>query len=378
MHKIFISYCREDENVAMELYNFLKLYGFSPWIDKFDLLPGQEWDSTVNAALRKSDFIIPLLSKNSTQKRGYIQREFKQALDFCLDKLESDIFIIPIKLGECEIPDKLAKYQFLDYEKENSFSKIVDSICYKKPRLEGEFDDSITEEIYSNFRIENIREQGSLDFKGYNLSQVLQLNKISNGIEGYLLVLMDSKRKSFIGGIKYDGYTLASIPYFEYKAPCWDCNQSFLLILDSQYRVLYHQYLGREAARIDRVFLYKNGMYPTYILTTDYSAEMGSYNGPISRFFEVDEKGFKFILNGDSLMSSLKSQWVIEHRKERNRILYKTCRPDWRGNEQFFVSKLKVYECNGLEWVMKESQKDQFWETFGDKVPELIKEFSEL
>src|SRR4051812_48260387 len=102
MRKIFISYCREDESVAVELYDFLKKSGFSPWMDKFHLLPGQDWDSAINAALKRSDFITLLLSKNSTHKRGYVQREFKLALDFCLNKLDSDILIIPVKLDECE------------------------------------------------------------------------------------------------------------------------------------------------------------------------------------------------------------------------------------------------------------------------------------
>ena len=95
--RVFISYAREDKASAEKLYVFLKSNGFTPWMDKMDLLPGQKWDIAINAALKKTDFIILLLSRISVEKRGFIQKEFKLALDFCKEKLESDIFLIPFK-----------------------------------------------------------------------------------------------------------------------------------------------------------------------------------------------------------------------------------------------------------------------------------------
>ncbi len=39
---VFISYAREDFTHAERLYNELKKAGFEPWLDKHNLIPGQD------------------------------------------------------------------------------------------------------------------------------------------------------------------------------------------------------------------------------------------------------------------------------------------------------------------------------------------------
>src|SRR4030095_15133901 len=55
--------------------------GFDVWMDKINLLPGQRWQQEIPQAIRHSDFILIFFSKRSVAKRGYIQREFRLALD---------------------------------------------------------------------------------------------------------------------------------------------------------------------------------------------------------------------------------------------------------------------------------------------------------
>lgn len=43
-NKIFISYATEDYPYADSLHSFLSGNGFKPWMDKKDLLPGQNWE----------------------------------------------------------------------------------------------------------------------------------------------------------------------------------------------------------------------------------------------------------------------------------------------------------------------------------------------
>lgn len=121
---IFISYCHEDLEFAIRLYEFLKSKKFRPWLDKKDLLPGQRWNIEITRNLKEADYIILLLSNISIKKRGYIQREFKIALDYCNEKLDDDIYIIPIKIDNCEIPDSLSQFQWIDYHSQNSFDQL--------------------------------------------------------------------------------------------------------------------------------------------------------------------------------------------------------------------------------------------------------------
>ena len=102
--RVFISYARQDYESAIILYNDIKNVGLNPWLDKEDLLPGQSWDLEIRKAIKKSKYFIALFSSTSVQKRGYIQKEFKRALDILDEFPEGEIFAIPARLDDCDIP----------------------------------------------------------------------------------------------------------------------------------------------------------------------------------------------------------------------------------------------------------------------------------
>ena len=102
--RVFISYARQDYEAAVRLYNDLKNAGLNPWLDKEDLLPGQSWNLEIKKAIKKSKYFVALFSLTSVQKRGYVQKEFKLALDLFDEFPEGEIFAIPARLDECEIP----------------------------------------------------------------------------------------------------------------------------------------------------------------------------------------------------------------------------------------------------------------------------------
>lgn len=115
MAKVFISYAREDYEAARRLYDFLLLQGQEPWLDKECLLPGQKWESAIQAAIRESHFFIALLSLNSIEKRGYVQKELRAGLEMLGQIPDSQIFLIPIRIGECEpTHERLRELQWVD------------------------------------------------------------------------------------------------------------------------------------------------------------------------------------------------------------------------------------------------------------------------
>lgn len=133
-NKVFISYAKEDYSYAEELYNYLQLHDYDPWLDKKCLLAGANWDMEIKKALRQSDFIILLLSDTSISKRGYVQREYKLALQYWEEKVEDDIYIIPILINECEVPVSLNRFQWLQYD-EDAFALIVSSLNVQRKKL---------------------------------------------------------------------------------------------------------------------------------------------------------------------------------------------------------------------------------------------------
>ena len=98
----FISYGREDHKAAKRLFGDLRNLGADPWLDSESLLPGQKWKSEVKKALRRSRYFIALLSSHSVMRKGYVQREIVEALRILDEYPESDVFVIPARLDECD------------------------------------------------------------------------------------------------------------------------------------------------------------------------------------------------------------------------------------------------------------------------------------
>jgi hypothetical protein len=109
MNDIFISYSKKDIVIAKKLYeDFVKL-GYIVWIDINSLKPGKRWESEILDAIRNSRLFIALLSNNSVNKRGYVQKELKEALDELKMFPENETYIIPVRIEECLINNKVLK-----------------------------------------------------------------------------------------------------------------------------------------------------------------------------------------------------------------------------------------------------------------------------
>ena len=133
----FISYAPEDEEKVKSLYQKLFNAGFKPWMDKIDILPGERWQSSIRKAIQRSDFFLACLSANSVNKRGWIQREIKVALDIWQEKLEDDIYLIPVRLEDCEVPESLRDFQWVDLFEEYGWERLVKALRVGIRRREG-------------------------------------------------------------------------------------------------------------------------------------------------------------------------------------------------------------------------------------------------
>src|ERR1043166_2284428 len=100
--QIFISYAREDVETAERLYHDLKRAGLNPWLDKVSLLPGELWRIRIRDTIKSSSYFIALLSSKSVSKRGYVQKELKDALSVLEEVPETQVFLIPVRLNECK------------------------------------------------------------------------------------------------------------------------------------------------------------------------------------------------------------------------------------------------------------------------------------
>ncbi|MBI3161417.1 MAG: ribosomal protein L7/L12 [Chloroflexi bacterium] len=113
---VFICHSSQDKPTVRELYKRLQSEPWiDAWLDEEKLLPGQDWEFEIEKALDTSDAVIVSLTKGSVSKEGYIQKELRFVLDIALEKPEGTIFILPVRLEECEPPRKLRTYHYADY-----------------------------------------------------------------------------------------------------------------------------------------------------------------------------------------------------------------------------------------------------------------------
>ncbi|MCP4100546.1 MAG: toll/interleukin-1 receptor domain-containing protein [Lentisphaerae bacterium] len=106
---VFISYARKNIETAVKLFNDLEANGIIPWLDIYELLPGQQWKPTIIQAIKKCDYFIALLSSNSVNHEGFVQKELKEALEILDECPNNDIYIIPVRLDNCVPIDERIK-----------------------------------------------------------------------------------------------------------------------------------------------------------------------------------------------------------------------------------------------------------------------------
>ena len=129
--RVFISYGREDAEDAQRLYRDLSAAGIEPWLDRENILPGQQWQEVISSAIRGSQYFIALLSSQSVNKQGFVQSELRVALDSLGRMPSSSIFVIPVRLDDFSPSDeRLARLQWVDMfpEWRQGLLKIVDAI----------------------------------------------------------------------------------------------------------------------------------------------------------------------------------------------------------------------------------------------------------
>jgi len=208
--KLFLSYASEDEDRVGALYDFLLNQSFKPWMDKKDILPGELWEPVIWKAIKQSDFFLICLSNNSVNKRGFLQKEIKLALNIWDEKLEEDIFLIPIRLEECNVPDNLSKFHWVNLYNEDGLSLLVKSIReglnrQDKPfQLKESINIKVDEKVFKESREDNPRYEFEVSFPQFDSLYNPKLDEINNRIQGFVFEEIHNSRHRAYSSLKED------------------------------------------------------------------------------------------------------------------------------------------------------------------------------
>lgn len=133
--RIFLSYAHTDVTAVRKLHRYLREKGFDVWFDKETLLPGQDWQLEIEKGLNNSDVVIICLSHAAVSTEGFVQREFKFALERTLDMPDGRIFLIPVRLQVCEVPTRLSRYHWVDLFEREGYGRLLRSLKLRAEQL---------------------------------------------------------------------------------------------------------------------------------------------------------------------------------------------------------------------------------------------------
>ena len=136
MLNVFLSYSSVDENATSWIYDILTSHKINVWYDKKSLLPGQIWELEIKKAISKSDVVIICFSNRSIIRPGYYHKEIRLSLDVANNQPEGTIFIIPVLLEECPLPESLTHIQYIRINENEGMDKLLNAL-YQRAKAIG-------------------------------------------------------------------------------------------------------------------------------------------------------------------------------------------------------------------------------------------------
>jgi TIR domain len=136
---VFLSYSHHNKNEVRQLRADLIAAGETVWWDE-DIRGGQDWKQEIRVAMRASYAVVVCFSKETeaTTESG-IYPELLDAIETYRNYAAGQIFLIPVRLSECEIPpveidatrtlDRLQRIDLFPPEnRDHGLSLLIDSI----------------------------------------------------------------------------------------------------------------------------------------------------------------------------------------------------------------------------------------------------------
>ncbi|MGZ6301982.1 MAG: TIR domain-containing protein [Ktedonobacteraceae bacterium] len=105
--QVFISYHHEDADSAENLMNKIKGAGFDSWVDSENLRAGEEWQVSIDQAIKSAFALIVIMTPNA-QASEYVTYEWSFAWG-------AGIKVIPVMYKQTQLHPRLKTLQYLDF-----------------------------------------------------------------------------------------------------------------------------------------------------------------------------------------------------------------------------------------------------------------------
>ena len=114
---VFLSYAREDAELARHIAEALRAFGVEVWFDQDELRGGDTWDTKIRNQIKTCALFVPLISQRTEERtEGYFRREWKLAVDRTHDMAGRKAFIVPVVIDETREADAAVPEEFMRYQ----------------------------------------------------------------------------------------------------------------------------------------------------------------------------------------------------------------------------------------------------------------------
>jgi hypothetical protein len=79
--------------------------------------------------------VVACISRTAVGKTGFLQKEIREVLDRADEHPEGMVFVIPVKLEGCDMPDRLRRWQWIDLTQQSGYGKLVEALRRKAETL---------------------------------------------------------------------------------------------------------------------------------------------------------------------------------------------------------------------------------------------------
>lgn len=130
--RIVVCYSQIDRSKVQELYELLIKEGWMDiWVDYLEFLPGLDWDLEIKKAVNNADAVILCFSKQGTES-DLLPAEYILASNNSQQRPEGTIFIIPLRLDDCNVPPRFRSLQYENYfpedNKKGAYQRLLKSL----------------------------------------------------------------------------------------------------------------------------------------------------------------------------------------------------------------------------------------------------------
>jgi TIR domain len=130
----FLSYSRSDTVAVRRLYRRLSKDGFQIWFDQEELLPGQDWALEIERAIKRVKAVMICLSSRWVDEEGFVHDELKQSLQRMRRLPEGRVFLIPVRLDSCNMPNSLTALHWVDLSAPSGYHDLTKTLSSILPK----------------------------------------------------------------------------------------------------------------------------------------------------------------------------------------------------------------------------------------------------